>query len=63
MILLVVSFSRIVFRRLPAAVLFFLQERKQREIAKILGIGLPLVKYRIHKARELLAQFLRKEAP
>lgn len=23
----------------------------------------PLVKYRIHKARELLAQFLRKEAP
>lgn len=47
----------------PAAVLFFLQERKQREIAKILGIGLPLVKYRIHKARELLAQFLRKEAP
>ena len=47
----------------PAAVLFFLQERKQREIAKILGIGLPLVKYRIRKARELLAQFLRKEAP
>ena len=46
----------------PAAVLFFLQERKQREIAKILGIGLPLVKYRIRKARELLAQFLRKEA-
>ena len=43
--------------------LFFLQERKQREIAKILGIGLPLVKYRIRKARELLAQFLRKEAP
>ncbi|MFQ9409771.1 MAG: RNA polymerase sigma factor [Evtepia gabavorous] len=41
----------------------FLQERKQREIAKILGIGLPLVKYRIRKARELLAQFLRKEAP
>ena len=48
---------------LADAVLFFLQERKQREIAKILGIGLPLVKYRIRKARELLAQFLRKEAP
>lgn len=42
---------------------YHLQERKQREIAKILGIGLPLVKYRIRKARELLAQFLRKEAP
>lgn len=47
----------------PVAVLFFLQERKQREIAKILGIGLPLVKYRIRKARELLAHHLRKEAP
>ena len=47
----------------PVAVLFFLQERKQGEIAKILGIGLPLVKYRVRKARELLADFLRKEAP
>lgn len=46
----------------PAAVLFFLQERKQREIAKILDIGLPLVKYRIRKARQLLAHRLRKEA-
>ena len=56
------------FRALPqeiqaVAVLFFLQERKQGEIAKILGIGLPLVKYRVRKARELLAASLRKEAP
>lgn len=56
------------FRALPqelqaVAVLYFLQERKQREIAKILGIGLPLVKYRIRKARELLAQAIEKEAP
>ena len=55
------------FRTLPeeiqtAAVLYFLQERKQREIAKILGIGLPLVKYRIRRARALLAEFLGKEA-
>lgn len=44
------------------AVLCLLQERKQREAAKILGIGLPLVKYRLRRARELLAQSLGKEA-
>ena len=54
------------FRALPheiqtVAVLFFLQDRKQREIAKILGIGLPLVKYRIRRAKELLAEALQKE--
>lgn len=54
------------FRALPedirqTAILYFLQERKQREIAKILDIGLPLVKYRIRRARELLAHHLRKE--
>jgi len=42
------------------AVLFFLQGLKQREIAKILGIGLPLVKYRVKRARELLAAELGK---
>lgn len=42
-------------------ILFFFQEVKQREIAKILGIGLPLVKYRIKRAKELLAAFLGKE--
>lgn len=44
-----------------AAVLFFVQERKQKDIAKILGIGLPLVKYRIRKARELLSAYFGKE--
>ena len=38
-----------------AAVLYFYQELPQRSIAKILGIGLPLVKYRIKRAKELLA--------
>jgi len=42
-------------------ILFFFQEVKQKEIAKILNIGLPLVKYRIKRAKELLAAFLGKE--
>lgn len=41
-----------------AAILYFVQERKQKEIARILGIGLPLVKYRIQKAREQLIRYL-----
>ena len=40
------------------AILFFCQEIKQKEIARILGIGLPLVKYRIRRARELLAEYI-----
>lgn len=40
------------------AILFFCQEIKQKEIAKILGIGVPLVKYRIRKARELLRRLI-----
>lgn len=40
------------------AILYFLQERKQKDIAAVLGIGLPLVKYRIGRARELLRAFL-----
>lgn len=44
-------------------ILFFFQELKQKEIAKILGISLPLVKYRIKRAKELLAGFLGKEEP
>ncbi len=40
------------------AILFFLQERKQKEIARILGIGLPLVKYRIRKIREKLRELI-----
>ena len=42
-------------------ILFFFQEVKQKEISKILGIGLPLVKYRIKRAKELLAGYLGKE--
>ena len=42
-------------------ILFFFQEVKQKEIAKILGIGLPLVKYRIKRAKELLAAYLGEE--
>lgn len=43
------------------AVLYFVQERKQKDIAAVLGISLPLVKYRVGRARELLAAYLRKE--
>lgn len=43
------------------AILFFFQQMKQKEIAKILGIGLPLVKYRVKRAKELLASYLGKE--
>lgn len=43
------------------AILFFFQQLKQKEIAKILGIGLPLVKYRIRKAKELLVLSLGEE--
>ena len=43
------------------AVLYFCQELPQRQIAAILGIGLPLVKYRVRRARELLSLQLGKE--
>ncbi len=43
------------------AILFFLQERKQNDIARILQIGLPLVKYRVRKAKDLLSAYIRKE--
>lgn len=42
------------------AILFFFQELKQKDIARILGISLPLVKYRIRRARELLRQEFRE---
>lgn len=41
-------------------ILHYFQELKLKEIAGILDIGLPLVKYRIRKAKELLEMFLRK---
>ena len=40
------------------AALYFLQGRKQREIAQILGVGAPLVKYRVRRAREILQREL-----
>lgn len=43
------------------SVLYFIQERKQKDIAKILGISLPLVKYRIRKAREQFIAYFGKE--
>lgn len=43
------------------AVLFFFQGVKQKEIAQILEIGLPLVKYRCRKTKELLVKYLEKE--
>lgn len=40
------------------ALLYFVQELRQREIADILGIGLPLVKYRVRQARQALRAYL-----
>ena len=40
------------------AVLYFQQEQKQKDIAQILGIGLPLVKYRIRKIRKWMTEYL-----
>ena len=40
------------------AVLYFQQEQKQKDIARILGIGLPLVKYRIRKIRKWMTEYL-----
>lgn len=42
-------------------ILHFFQGLKLREIATILNIGLPLVKYRIQKAKKELERDLRKE--
>lgn len=43
------------------AILWFFQGLKQREISIILGIGLPLVKYRVRKAKDLLVHSLEME--
>ena len=42
-------------------ILYFFQDLRQKEIARILGIGLPLVKYRVRRAKELLEQLIGKE--
>ena len=41
-------------------ILFFFQGLKQKEIADLLNIKLSLVKYRVSKAKELLAKQLEK---
>lgn len=43
-------------------ILYYFQELKLAEIAKTLQIGLPLVKYRLRKARNQLEELLRNEA-
>ena len=55
-------------QRLPkelqeVTILYFFQELKQKEIAKILGIDVPLVKYRIKRSKDLLSGYLGKEDP
>ncbi len=42
-------------------ILYYYQDLKQTEIADVLGIGLPLVKYRLKKAKEQLEKMLRTE--
>lgn len=42
-------------------ILYYFQELKQKEIAKILGIGLPLVKYRLKRAKEMLTAYFIEE--
>ena len=42
-------------------VLFYIQGLKQREIADLLHISLPLVKYRLGKAKAQLQQILSEE--
>lgn len=42
-------------------VLYYFQELKLSEIADILKIGLPLVKYRIKRAKTLLKEYLEQE--
>ena len=46
---------------LEVTILYFFQELKQKEISRILGVGLPLVKYRIRRAKDLLEQLIGKE--
>ncbi|MDY3014000.1 MAG: RNA polymerase sigma factor [Evtepia sp.] len=42
-------------------ILYYYQDLRQTEIADVLGIGLPLVKYRLKKAKEQLEKMLRTE--
>ncbi len=42
-------------------VLYFFLDRKQKEIAEICGIGLPLVKYRLRKGKAMIKELLEGE--
>ena len=42
-------------------ILYYFQGLLMWEIAKVLGIGLPLVKYRLRQARNLLKKFIEME--
>lgn len=58
--------TKIAVERLPddireIIVLYFFLGRKQSEIAEICGIGLPLVKYRLRKGKEMIKEFLEGE--
>ncbi|WP_410076286.1 RNA polymerase sigma factor [Anaerostipes sp.] len=39
-------------------ILFFFQEISQKEIARMMGIKLSLVKYRVSRAKKLLEKYL-----
>lgn len=42
-------------------ILYYFQELKLSEVAEVLKIGLPLVKYRIKRAKEMLGEILKEE--
>lgn len=42
-------------------ILYYFQELKQKEIAEVLQIGLPLVKYRLRRAKEELCRILKED--
>lgn len=53
-------------RRLPedmkeVIILHYFQDMKLKEVAEIIGIGLPLVKYRLKKAKEQLKIYIGEE--
>lgn len=56
-----IAFSGLPDELFEVAVLYFLQERRQKDIAQILGIGVPLVKYRIRRARALIEAYFRDD--
>ena len=52
-----------VIRKLPdemkeVIILHYFQDLKLKEVADIIGIGLPLVKYRLKRAKELLKIYI-----